>query len=81
MDDDEPDPRTIRCLELRVGMYAEKMIVLCRRHVHGENVAAEIKQLEASIDIVEALVGGLRRDAHVCYRCSARSTATQRECD
>jgi len=57
------DPRTIRCLELRVGIYAEQMMDLSVRHARGENVSAETKQLEASIDIAEALVGGLRRDA------------------
>jgi len=59
----KPDSMTIRCLELRIGIYAEEMMDLSRRHARGERVSALIKQTEASIDILGALVGGLRRYA------------------
>ena len=45
-----------------MGAYAEEMIALSRRHARGENVSAEIKQVQASIDIVAALIKGLRSE-------------------
>jgi hypothetical protein len=52
---------TILDLERQLAEHADEMMRLSRAHARGENVAAEKMRVQAAIDVVTALIGGLRR--------------------
>jgi hypothetical protein len=56
----KPDD-TILDLERQLAEHAEEMMRLSRAHARGEKVSADKMRVQAAIDVVTALIGGLRR--------------------